>query len=186
MAGEDILHATREKMHKSVAHTREEMLHIRTGKATTALLDGIRVDYYGTHVPLKQVAAVSTPEPRLLSIQPFDKGSLHAIEKAILASDLGLTPQSDGRVIRLPIPILTAQRREELVKVVRKFAEEGRISIRSIRRDANDHIKKTEKSGEISEDDGKRILEQIQKDTDHHIAEIDQLLKAREAEIREE
>ena len=173
-------------MNKSVAFTRDEMSHIRTGKASPTLLDVVKVDYYGNHVPLKQIATITAPESRLLSIQPFDKNSLHAIEKAIMASDLGLTPQNDGRIIRLPIPILTANRREELVKVVRKFAEEGRISIRNLRRDANDHIKKIEKSREISEDDSKIMLEQIQKDTDHHIAEIDQLLKTREADIRDE
>jgi len=182
----DIVKATHEKMVKSVAFTREEMSHIRTGKASPALLDVIKVDYYGNHVPLKQVATVTAPEPRMLQIQPFDKSSLHAIEKAIMASDLGLMPQNDGRIIRLPIPILTANRREELVKIVRKFAEEGRISIRNIRRDANEHVKKLEKSREIPEDEGKIILEQIQKDTDHHITEIDHLLKAREADIRDE
>jgi len=173
-------------MEKSVAFTRDEMSHIRTGKASPALLDVVKVDYYGNHVPLKQVATVTAPEPRLLQIQPFDKAALHAIEKAIMASDLGLMPQNDGRVIRLPIPILTSARREELVKVVRKFAEEGRISIRNIRRDANEHIKKIEKTREISEDEGKLMLDQIQKDTDHHITEIDHLLKARETDIRDE
>jgi ribosome recycling factor len=173
-------------MIKSVAHTQSEMSHIRTGKASPTLLDAIKVDLYGSHMPLKQVATVNAPEPRMLAIQPFDKGTIHAIEKAILASDLGLTPQNDGRVIRLPIPMLTAARREELVKVVRKFAEEGRVSIRNLRRDANEHIKKGEKAHEVSEDDGKRMLDQIQKDTDHFIAEIDHLLKVREAEIREE
>lgn len=182
----EIVRATHEKMVKSVAFTREEMSHIRTGKASPALLDVIKVDYYGNHVPLKQIATVTAPEPRMLQIQPFDKSSLHAIEKAIMASDLGLTPQNDGRIVRLPIPILTANRREELVKIVRKFAEEGRISIRNIRRDANEHVKKLEKSREIPEDDSKIILEQIQKDTDHHITEIDHLLKAREADIRDE
>ncbi len=173
-------------MVKSVAFTRDEMSHIRTGKASPTLLDVIKVDYYGNHVPLKQIATITAPEPRLLSIQPFDKSSLHAIEKAIMASDLGLNPQNDGRIIRLPIPMLTADRREELVKVVRKFAEEGRISIRNLRRDANDHIKRVEKAHEISEDDGKMALELVQKDTDHYITEIDHLLKVREADIREE
>lgn len=182
----DIVKTTREKMVKSVAFTRDEMSHIRTGKASPTLLDVIKVDYYGNHVPLKQIATITAPEPRLLSIQPFDKSSLHAIEKAIMASDLGLNPQNDGRIIRLPIPMLTADRREELVKVVRKFAEEGRISIRNLRRDANDHIKRVEKAHEISEDDGKMALELVQKDTDHYITEIDHLLKVREADIREE
>lgn len=186
MSREDVVQATRDKMLKSVAHTRDEMVHIRTGKATTTLLDGVKVDYYGSHIPLKQVATVSAPEPRLLTVQPFDKNALHPIEKAILASDLGLTPQNDGRLIRLPIPILTAERREELVKVVRRFAEEGRVSIRNLRRDANEHIKRAEKAGEFSEDEGRRMLDQMQKDTDRYIAEIDHLLKVREAEIRED
>ncbi len=182
----EIVKATHEKMTKSVAFTREEMSHIRTGKASPALLDVVKVDYYGNHVPLKQIATITAPEPRTLQIQPFDKSSLHAIEKAIMASDLGLMPQNDGRIIRLPIPVLTTNRREELVKVVRKFAEDGRISIRNLRRDANEHVKKLEKSREISEDESKIILDQIQKDTDHHITEIDHLLRAREADIRDE
>lgn len=186
MTGQEIVHSTKDKMTKSVAHTKDEMQHIRTGKATTALLDGIKVDMYGSLMPLKQLATVNAPEARLLTIQPFDKGAVHAIEKAIMASDLGLNPQNDGKIIRLPIPTLTSQRREELVKVVRKFAEEGRISIRNLRRDANDHIKKIEKAGELSEDDSKHMLDQIQKDTDHYIAEIDHLLKTRETEIRED
>lgn len=186
MTGEEIVRTTKEKMIKSVGHTKDEMQHIRTGKATPTLLDGIKVDYYGSHMPLKQLATVNAPEPRLLTIQPFDKGAMHLIEKAILASDLGLTPQNDGKIIRLPIPMLTSQRREELVKVVRKFAEEGRISIRNLRRDANDHIKKVEKAGELSEDDSKYMLDLVQKDTDHYITEIDHLLKTREAEIRED
>jgi len=186
MIGEEIVHTTREKMLKTVSHARDEMGHIRTGKASPSLLDGVKVDYYGSHTPLKQIATVSAPEPRLLTIQPFDKGSMQAIEKAILASDLGLNPQNDGRVIRLPIPMLTSQRREELTKVVRKYAEDARIAIRNIRRDANEHIKKVEKAGELSEDDSKRTLELIQKDTDHHITEIDHLLKTRETEIRED
>ncbi|MBM3327124.1 MAG: ribosome recycling factor [Calditrichaeota bacterium] len=178
--------SAKDKMSKAVAHCRDEMLHIRTGKATPALLDPVKVDYYGSHTPLKQVATISTPEARLIVIQPYDKGMLSAIEKAILASGLSLTPQNDGRVIRLPIPILTAERREELIKVMRKIAEEGRVSVRNIRRETNEAVKKAEKASEISEDDNRRILEQIQKETDHHISEIDNLLKVREEEIRKE
>lgn len=186
MVGKEIVASTHDKMLKTVAHTRDEMAHIRTGKASPSLLDNVKVDMYGSHMPLKQLGTVSSPEPRLLVIQPFDKGSIHPIEKAILASELGLNPQSDGRLIRLPIPMLTSARREELVKVVRKYAEEGRVAVRNLRRDANDHLKKAEKAGEISEDDSKHLLEQVQKDTDHFIAEIDQLLKTREGEIRED
>jgi len=182
----DIIQQTRDKMAKTVAHTREEMIHIRTGKASPALLDGIKVDYYGNPTPLKQIAGISAPEARLIVVQPFDKSSLGAIEKAILASDLGLNPQSDGRVLRLPIPMLTAERREELVKVVRRYAEEGRIAIRCVRREANESIKQQEKAGLIPEDQSHKLTDQVQKETDKHISDIDHLLKAREADIREE
>lgn len=181
---EDIISITVERMGKSVRHTREEMAHIRTGKATPSLLDTLRIDYYGTQTPVNQVSNINTPEARLLVILPYDKNLLGIIEKAILASDLGLTPQNDGKVIRLPIPMLTSERREELVKVVRRQAEDGRISIRNIRRDANEQIKKDEKDSLLSEDEAKRMLDQVQKDTDNHIGELDQILKIREEEIR--
>ena len=182
----DILKNAQERMLKSVTHVREEMTHIRTGKATTSLLDSIKVDYYGTSTPLKQIAGINAPEPRLLVVMPYDKGSFQAIEKALLASDLGLTPQNDGKVIRLPIPMLTAERREELTKVVRRIAEEGRVAVRNVRRDANEHIKQAEKDGALSKDEVQKLLEKMQKETDLHIQEIDQVLKARETEIREE
>lgn len=182
----EILLSSVDRMKKAVEHTRDEMLHIRTGKASPSLLDSIKVEYYGTLTPLKQVASIAAPEPRLLVLQPFDKNVMHAIEKAILAGGLGLNPQNDGRVVRVPIPMLTAARREELVKVVRKFAEEGRVSIRSIRREANELTKKDEKAGLLSEDDSHKLTDQIQKETDKYIAEIDALLKKREADIREE
>lgn len=183
---ESILNTVRDKMKKAVGHTRDEMLHIRTGKAVPALLDVVKVDYYGTHLPLKQIANISAPEARLLMVQPYDRNALGAVEKAILASDLGLTPQNDGLCIRLPIPMLTTERREELIKVVRKMAEEGRVAIRNIRRDAKEAIKKAEKAGELSEDESRRILDMVQKETDAEIAAIDALLKTREVEIREE
>jgi ribosome recycling factor len=183
---DDILKNAQERMVKSVGHIREEMTHIRTGKATTSLLDGIKVDYYGTPTPLKQIAGINAPEPRLLVVMPYDKGSFQAVEKALLASDLGLTPQNDGKVIRLPIPMLTAERREELTKVVRRIAEEGRVAVRNVRRDANEHIKHAEKEGTLSKDEVQKLLDRIQKETDNHIHEIDQVLKARETEIREE
>lgn len=183
---EDDLQDDRERMRKSVDHTRDEMAHIRTGKAIPNLLDAIKVDYYGSMTPLKQVSNISAPEPRLLVIQPYDKGMIGVIERAILASDLGLTPQNDGRVVRLAIPMLTAERREELIKVVRRIAEDGRISIRSIRRDANDRIRRSEKESSISEDESHRLLDQVQKETDKHTENIDELLKAREQDIREE
>ena len=186
MLSEDIVKSTAERMEKSVQHTRAEMARIRTGKATPSLLDPLRVDYYGTPTPINQVANINTPEARLLVILPYDKNLLGTIEKAILASDLGLTPQNDGKVIRLPIPMLTAERREELIKVIRRLAEDGRVSIRNIRRDANDYVKKAEKASELSKDEAKRLLDQIQKDTDDNIGELDRILKAREEEIRKE
>lgn len=182
----DFIAEAQERMKKAVAHCRDDMLHIRTGKATPALLDPIRVEYYGSSVPLRQIATITAPEPRLLVVQPFDRQSLGAIEKAILTSGLGLNPQNDGRLIRIPIPALTTERREELIKVVRKIAEEGRVAIRNIRRDINEMIKSAEKAKTISEDESKRLIEQVQKETDRHIEEIDKLLKTREDEIRNE
>lgn len=182
----DFIAEAQERMKKAVAHCRDDMLHIRTGKATPALLDPIRVEYYGSSVPLRQIATITAPEPRLLVVQPFDRQSLGAIEKAILTSGLGLNPQNDGRIIRIPIPALTTERREELIKVVRKIAEEGRVAIRNIRRDINEMIKSAEKAKTISEDESKRLIEQVQKETDRHIEEIDKLLKTREDEIRNE
>ena len=181
----ELVKAAAQKMLKAVDHTRSEMVRIRTGKANPALLDGLRVDYYGSPTPLKQIANVGAPEARLLVVQPFDPNSIAAIEKAIQSSDLGLNPQNDGHVIRVPIPILTAERREELIKVVRRFAEEGRIAVRNVRREANDQLKQAEKASEISEDESHRLQDLVQKETDDHISKIDELLKNREAEIRE-
>ncbi len=175
-----------ERMEKTVARTRDEMLHIRIGKATPNLLDSIKIDYYGNPTPINQIANISTPEARLLVVQPFDKNSIGAIEKGILASDLGLNPQNDGRLIRLPIPALTSDRREELIKVVRRMAEDGRVAIRSIRRDMNEQIKKAEKSSEISEDESHHLQDLGQKETDLHIANLDTVLKTREIEIRDD
>lgn len=182
---EQILSSHRDRMAKAVERTRDEMVHIRAGKATPNLLDSIKVEVYGNAMPINQLASISAPEPRLLVVQPFDKGTIGAIERAILASDLGLNPQSDGRVLRLPIPILTAERREELIKVVRRIAEEGRVVVRNLRRDANDALKKGEKNSEITEDSARKARDQVQKDTDKFIADIDHILKVRENEIRE-
>ncbi len=183
---DDILKSTIERMEKSVQHAREEMAHIRTGKATPSLLDNVKVEYYGTQTPLNQIANINAPEPRLLVIMPYDKNILSVVEKAILASDLGLTPQNDGMVIRLPIPMLTAERREELIKVIKRLAEEGRVSVRNVRRDANEQIRKSEKASEISEDESHRMQDQVQKETDKCIEELDKVLKVREEEIRED
>jgi ribosome recycling factor len=174
-----------ERMTKSVEAVRSEFTHIRTGKATTALLEGIKVDYYGTPTPINQVANVSVPEMRLLAIQPWEKNMIGEIERAILKSDLGLNPVNDGRLIRVPIPTLTEERRKELVKLVGKMAEDGKIAIRNIRRDVNDNIKKAEKSHELSEDNAHDELNEIQELTDTYIKKIDEVLKIKEDEIME-
>lgn len=171
------------KMQKVVDSLSHELSTIRTGRATTSLLDGIRVNYYGSNVPLNQIANLAVPEPRLISIQPWEKNMLSVIEKAILASDLSLTPSNDGTVIRLPIPQLTEERRRDLVKLVRKLAEEGRVAVRNIRREANEMIKTKEKKGEISEDDSREIQKEIQDITDDFIKQIDEVLEKKEEEI---
>ncbi|MBW6463944.1 MAG: ribosome recycling factor [Bacillota bacterium] len=176
---------TEERMDKVIAAFQRELATLRAGRATPSLLDRIEVDYYGTATPLNQLAGVSAPEPRLLVIQPWDKQSLGEIEKAILKSDLGLTPNNDGNVIRLAIPQLTEERRKELVKFVRKKAEESKVSIRNIRRDSNDEVKQLEKSSDITEDDRRRGQDQIQEITDKKITEIDEILERKEKEMME-
>ncbi len=178
----ELLKHAKELMHKAVENTRRELSGIRSGKATTALLDTVRVDAYGGHVPLNQVGLVAAPEPRLLTVQPFDKGLTQAIEKAIRDSDLGLNPASQGGLIRVPIPTLTEERRKDLVKVVHKLAEEGKVAVRHARGDAHGKIKKLDK---IAEDDRIRGEKDLQKVTDEHIKQIDQLITAKEAEIME-
>ena len=181
----EVLSDLRKKIDKTMEHVRHEFATIRTGRASTALLDGINVDYYGSSVPLNQIANLSVPDARLLMITPYDKGGLGSIEKAILKSDLGLTPNNDGKVIRIPIPELTEERRKDLVKVVRRLAEDSRVSLRGIRREAKDRVKKSEKSGEIPEDDSHRLVDEIQKVTDEYTGKIEELLKAKENEIME-
>jgi len=173
------------KMTKCVDATRAEFSAIRTGRATPALLDRINVDYYGTPTPLKNLATISAPEARLLSIQPFDPTTLKSIEKAIMESDLGLTPSNDGKLIRLPIPQLTEERRKELVKLVRQMAEEGRVAVRNVRRDAIKHLEELVKNREVGDDDERSAETRVQKLTDEHVARIDDLLKRKEAEIME-
>ena len=174
-----------ERMKKAIAATAHELARIRTGKATTALLDGLKVSYYGNMVPLNQAATIAVPEPRLITIQPWEKSMAQEIVKAIQKGDLGLNPVPDGNIIRVPIPPLNEERRKELVRVVKKLAEEGRIAIRNIRRDANDHLKKAEKDKKIAEDDHHRTSDEIQKLTADRIAEIDKLVIAKEAEVME-
>jgi ribosome recycling factor len=182
---DEILSEGKKGMQKAVDAFNHEMATVRTGRASSALLDGIRVEYYGSQVPVNQVATVAVPEPRLITIQPWDKSAIGPIEKAIQTSNLGLTPSNDGTIVRLPIPQLTEERRMELVKVVRHMAEEARVSIRNQRRDANELLKDGQKEGEIPEDDSKRGHDQIQKLTDEFVAKIDELLKEKEDEIME-
>ncbi|HHN65481.1 MAG TPA: ribosome recycling factor [Nitrospirae bacterium] len=175
----------RERMEKAIESLKKDFASIRTGRASLSLLDGITVDYYGTPTPINQVAALSIPEPRMITIQPWEQRIIPDIERAILQSDLGLTPSNDGKVIRINIPPLTEERRKQLVKVVRKRAEEARVAIRNIRRDLNDELKKMEKKKEISEDELKRDLEEVQKITDQFIKKVDEVLEGKEKEIME-
>ena len=173
------------RMSKSVDHAHNEFNTVRTGRASAGLLDRIDVDYYGQKTPLKQLATIGVPEARMLTIQPFDPSSIKSIEKAIQESDLGLQPSNDGKLIRLPVPQLTEERRKELVKVVRQLAEEHRIAVREVRRDALRHLKELVHSGEVGDDDERRAEQEVQKLTDAHTKTIDELLKHKEAEIME-
>ena len=182
---DDLIADAGRRMDKSVEHARNEFNTVRTGRASGALLDRITVDYYGTQTPLKQLATISVPEPRLLTIQPFDPSSVKTIEKSIQESDLGLQPSNDGKLIRLPVPQLTEERRRELVKVVGHMAEEHRIAIRDVRRDAMKNLQDLVKKGDVGEDDERRAEQEVQKLTDAHTKTIDELLKHKEAEIME-
>jgi ribosome recycling factor len=174
-----------DRMHKSVDSTRHEFTSVRTGRASPALLDRVEVDYYGARTPLKQLAGISAPEARLLSVTPYDKSSIKAIEKAIMESDVGLTPNNDGNVIRLTIPELTEERRRELVKVVRRIAEEGRVAIRNVRRDVMHDLRELKEAGEVGQDDEHRAEVELQKLTDQRVGELDEALAAKEKEILE-
>ena len=182
---DELLQDAREHMDKSVDATRHKFGSVRTGRASTALLDRINVDYYGAQTPLKQLATVSAPEARLLTVQPYDKSSIKNIERAIMESDVGLTPNNDGQVIRLQVPELTEERRRELVKVVRHLAEEGRVAIRNIRRDVMHDLRELRDAGEAGSDDEHRAEEALQKLTDEKVKELDAVLKAKEEEILE-
>ena len=184
MTIKELLHETETKMKKTVEATHREFSTIRTGRASTALVDGIRVDYYGTPTPLKQLAAVTTPDARLIVIQPWDKGVLAEVEKAILKSEIGIMPTNDGKVIRLSIPSLTQERRAELDKILKKIAEDGHVSIRTGRHHAMEGVKKIEKDKAATEDERFKAQEDIQKLTDKYIKEIDTLLAAKEKEIQ--
>jgi ribosome recycling factor len=182
---DELLADARDRMGKSVEATRHEFNSVRTGRASPALLDRISVDYYGAATPLKQLATVNAPEARLLSVQPYDKSSIKAIERAIMESDVGLTPSNDGNVIRLTIPELTEERRKQLVKVVRHITEEGRVAVRNIRRDVMHDLRELKEAGEAGADDEHRAETELQKLTDAKIAELDALLKTKEEEILE-
>ena len=180
---DDVIKNCKQEMDATVRAFQKELSHVRTGRASTALLDGIHVEYYGAQMPLNQVATLSAPDATLLVIQPFDKTTLHAIEKAIQASDLGLNPQSDGKIIRVPIPPLSEERRKELVKHCRKVAEEYRVSTRSHRRDALEMLKEFEKDKSITQDDHRHGNEKIEALTKEYVEKVDHLLKAKEQEI---
>lgn len=174
-----------EKMKKTIARISQEFAAIRTGRAAPAILDRIEVEYYGTPTPIKQMASVSTPDARTIAIQPYERTALATIERAILKSDLGLTPTNDGQMLRLNFPPLTTDRRKELVKLARKEGEEGKVAIRNVRRDEHEKIKAAEKKSELTQDEAKRLNEQLQKVTDRFVAEIDRLMATKEAEIME-
>jgi ribosome recycling factor len=182
---EDFLADAKRRMDKSIEATHHEFNSVRTGRASPALLDRITIDYYGTQTPLKSLASISAPEPRLLVVQPFDPGAIKGIERAIQESDLGLTPSNDGKVVRLPIPALTEERRKDLVKVVRRIAEDGKVAIRNVRRDIMQHLKELVVNGDVGDDEERRAEQQVQKVTDDHTKSIDDLLKVKEAEIME-
>ncbi|AKP46894.1 MULTISPECIES: ribosome recycling factor [Bacillus] len=180
-----VIEQAKDKMSKAIQALSRELATIRAGRANASLLDKVVVDYYGAPTPVNQLASISVPEARLLVIQPYDKSVVGEVEKAILKSDLGLTPTSDGSVIRITIPPLTEERRKELVKLVRKEAEEAKVAVRNVRRDANEDLKKLEKNGEITEDDLRGYTEDVQKITDEHVKKIDDMAKKKEKEIME-
>ena len=185
MTTKDILHGAEEKMKKALESVAREFSEIRTGRASPALVEGMHIDYYGTPTLLKQLASISAPDTHLLVIQPWDVSAIPEIEKAIMKSSLGITPSNDGKVIRLSVPQLSKERRQELAKVIHKMSEDGRISLRTIRRDAREHLEKIEKDKLISEDDKFRGIDELQKQVDKYIAKVDEILKNKEKEVLE-
>jgi len=185
MTQKDVLDNVEKKMNASIVDARHKLAAVRTGRASLAMFDGVAVDYYGTMTPLSQVAKLSIPEPSLVVAQPFDPSTIGAIEKAILGADLGLNPANDGKLVRIPIPPLTEDRRKQLAKKIRELGEEARTAIRLVRRDANEELKKLEKDGKLSQDDARRATEDVQKRTDKHSGDIDALVKTKEKEIME-
>ena len=185
MTEREILDRVEKKMTATVADAKHRLATVRTGRASLAIFEGVMVDYYGTPTPLNQVAKLSIPEPSLVVAQPFDPSSLPAIERAILAADLGLNPANDGKLVRIPIPALTEDRLKQLVKKVHGLGEDARTALRQVRRDANEETKKLEKDSHLSSDDARRVLEEIQKKTDRHVAEIDATCKGKEKDLME-
>ncbi|HEX2189117.1 MAG TPA: ribosome recycling factor [Longimicrobiaceae bacterium] len=179
------LNNAREKMEKALDALRREFAGVRTGKASPALLDTVRVEAYGSLMPINQVGQVSAPEPRMLTVQPYDKSLIKAVERALRESDLGLNPSNDGNLIRIPLPPLTEERRREYVKLLHKYAEEARVAVRQARQHANDDIKKRQKDGDLTEDEGRRAQDQVQKLTDEYVHKVDDLTKKKEAEVLE-
>lgn len=182
---DDLLREARAGMDKAIKALKREMAKVRTGRASISLLDDVRVDYYGTPTPLAQVATLSVPEPRMITVQPWEKNLIPEIEKAIFKADLGLNPSSDGQLIRLPIPALTEERRKEMAKLIRKMGEDAKISIRTARRDANETLKMLEKEKEITTDDQKSAEKDVQKITDEFVQNVDEVVKTKEQEIME-
>lgn len=179
----EIIDSMVSNMDKTVQSLKGELVKVRTGRASTALLDPVHVDYYGSNVPVSQVANVTTPDARTLQISPWEAGTLGAIEKAILGANIGLTPQNDGKVIRINIPTMTEERRKDLVKLVKKIGEDSKVALRSSRREGNEEVKKQEKAKILSEDDSKKIMELVQKKTDEKVAEVDKIILAKEKDI---
>ena len=182
---DELIQDASRRMDRSVENAQAEFNTVRTGRASAALLDRIEIDYYGTPTPLKQLATINVPNPRELTIQPFDPNSLKAVERAIQESELGLTPSNDGKVVRLPMPQPNEERRKELVRVVRKLAEEGKVAVRNVRRDVMHHLQELVRNGDVGDDEERRAEDRVQKLTDEHTKSIDDLLKHKEAEIME-
>lgn len=183
MTTKQVIDSLQEKMAKTVVSLKGDLLKVRTGRASPNLLDEVRVDYYGSLLPIAQVATVTCPEPRLIQIQPWESNMVQPIEKAILIADLGLNPQNDGKIIRVPLPALTEERRKDLVKQIKRQGEESKVALRNERRQANDELKKMEKDGDITQDEHKKTQELVQKKTDDSVAEIDKMLASKEKEI---
>jgi ribosome recycling factor len=183
MAANELITSLSQEMDKSIQSLKGDLVKVRTGRASTALVDPVHVDYYGSSVPLNQIANVTTPDARTIQVAPWEAGMIGAIEKAILAANIGFTPQNDGKVVRIPLPPLTEERRKDMVKLIKKMSEETKVAIRNHRRDANEKVKALEKAKTLTEDDAKKTGEQIQKKTDEKVAEVDKIISGKEKEI---